>query len=116
MMHQSTAVLAAMIIATPTLAQDEGAQAVGAALGGIIGLIIIIITGALVGWLASLIVKGSGSGFWADVLIGIGGSIIAGYLLPLLGVSLGGAAGSLIAAVIGAVILILIVRAVRKSS
>ena len=35
-----------------------------------------IVVGAVVGWLAGLIVKGSGYGFWGDVLIGIGGSIL----------------------------------------
>lgn len=105
-----------MLAATPAFAQDETSEAVGSAVGGIIGLLIVIVVGAVVGWLASLIVKGSGSGFWGDVLFGIGGSLLAGYVLPLLGISLGGVVGSLIAAVIGAVILILIVRLIRKSA
>jgi uncharacterized membrane protein YeaQ/YmgE (transglycosylase-associated protein family) len=102
--------------AAPALAQDDAAQAVGAAVGGIIGLLIVIVIGAIVGWVASLIVKGSGSGLLMDVLFGIGGSFLVGYVLPLLGISLGGIVGSLIAAVIGAVILILIVRMIRKAA
>ncbi|MWD26251.1 GlsB/YeaQ/YmgE family stress response membrane protein [Aquicoccus sp. SCR17] len=80
-----------------------------------IGLLLLIVIGAVVGWLASLIVKGSGSGFWMDVLIGIGGSLLAGYVLPLLGIPLGGWVGSFIAALIGAVILILVGRLIRKA-
>ena len=105
-----------VLIAGPALAQDQAAETAGALMGGIIGLIIVVVIGAVVGWLASLIVKGSGSGFWGDVLYGIGGSILAGYVLPILGISLGGAVGSLIAAIVGAVALILIVRTLRKSA
>ncbi|WP_135506432.1 GlsB/YeaQ/YmgE family stress response membrane protein [Roseovarius aestuariivivens] len=103
-------------LAGPALAQDQAAEIVGGAVGGLIGLILVIIVGAVVGWLASLIVKGGGSGFWGDVLIGIGGSILAGYVLPAVGISLGGTVGSFLAALIGAVLLILIVRLIRKAA
>lgn len=74
-----------------------------------------IVVGAVVGWLASLIVKGGGSGFWGDVLVGIGGSILAGYLLPALGLDMGsGAVGAFVPALIGAVLLLLIVRLIRR--
>jgi len=106
----------AVVLSSSALAQDETAQAVGTALGGIIGILLLIVIGAVVGWLASLIVKGSGSGFWMDVLIGIGGAVIAGRVLPVLGIPLGGWAGSFVAAVVGAVILILMVRLIRKAA
>lgn len=106
----------AILLSGPALAQDQAAEAAGAVMGGIIGLVLVVLVGAIVGWLASLLVKGSGSGFLGDVLYGIGGSILAGWLLPLLGISLGGAVGSLIAAIVGAVVLILIVRTIRKSA
>jgi len=99
----------------PALAQDGSAEAVGAAMGGIIGLLIVIVVGAVVGWLASLIVKGSGSGLLMDVIFGIGGSFLAGYLLPMLGVSLGGAVHNFNTAVIGAIVLILIFRLIRRA-
>jgi uncharacterized membrane protein YeaQ/YmgE (transglycosylase-associated protein family) len=105
-----------LAFAPPALAQDETAQAVGTAVGGIIGLLLVVIIGAVVGWLAGLIVKGSGSGLLGNIAAGIGGSILAGYVLPLLGVSLGGTIGSFIAALIGAVALILIVRLIRKAA
>lgn len=106
----------ALLSTGPVLAQADPAEAVGAAMGGIIGILILIVIGAVVGWVASLIVKGSGSGFWVDVLIGIGGSILAGWILPLLGIGLSGWVGAFIAAVVGAVVLILIVRLIRKAA
>lgn len=90
-------------------------EQIGTGFGILAGLLIVIVVGAIVGYLASLIVKGGGSGFWSDVFIGIGGSILAGWLLPLVGIHLGGIAGSLIAAVIGAVVLLLIFRMIRKA-
>ncbi|EPX85326.1 GlsB/YeaQ/YmgE family stress response membrane protein [Salipiger mucosus] len=116
MRHLSFAGLA-VLAATPVLAQEAGGgEVAGAVLGGVIGLLLTIVIGAVVGWLASLIVTGSGSGFWGDVLFGIGGSILAGYVLPLLGISFGGALGSFIAALVGAIALILIVRMIRKAA
>lgn len=105
-----------LLAATPALAQDDATQAVGAAAGGLAALLIIAVIGAVVGWAASLIVEGSGSGLVMDIIFGVGGSFLAGYFLPLLGISLGGMIGSFIAAVIGAVILILIVRLIRKAA
>jgi uncharacterized membrane protein YeaQ/YmgE (transglycosylase-associated protein family) len=49
------------------------------------GLIIIAVVGAVIGWLASLIVKGSRFGLWGNMLIGFGGSAIGSSLLPALG-------------------------------
>ncbi|MBF9030571.1 GlsB/YeaQ/YmgE family stress response membrane protein [Rhodobacterales bacterium HKCCE3408] len=107
----------AALAALPTAAfSQDAAQAVGAGVGLVIGLLIAIVVGAVVGWIASLIVGGSGGSFWVDVLVGIGGSLIASYLFPAIGIPLGGGAiGAFIAAVIGAVILLLIIRLVRRA-
>ncbi|AXI44478.1 GlsB/YeaQ/YmgE family stress response membrane protein [Sulfitobacter sp. SK011] len=106
-----------MLAATPTVAQDNAARAVGAGVGLLIGLAIMILVGAVVGWLAGLIVKGSGYGFWGDVLIGIGGSILAGFIFPLVGFEVGTSIlASIIPAVIGAAILLLIIRTIRRKS
>jgi uncharacterized membrane protein YeaQ/YmgE (transglycosylase-associated protein family) len=87
-----------------------------AAAGGLIGLLIVVILGAVVGWLASLIVKGSGSGLLFDILIGIAGAFFAGWLLPAMGVPLPGSQiGSFVAAVVGAVALLLILRVIRRA-
>lgn len=53
--------------------------------------------GAVVGWLAGLIVKSGGSGFGGNVLIGIARSSLAGFLRPLVGVTFGqGTVGALV--------------------
>ncbi|WP_417724350.1 GlsB/YeaQ/YmgE family stress response membrane protein [Salipiger sp.] len=103
----------ALLVAGPAFAQDATAETLGGAVGGVIGILIVVVVGAVIGWVASLIVKGTGSGLLADVLYGVGGAFLAGYLLPLLGLPLG-TIGSIIAAVVGAILLILIVRLVRK--
>ena len=101
--------------ASPAIAQDQTAEAVGAGLGLVIGLSIAIIVGAIVGWLASLIVKGSGSGLLTDILIGIGGSIVASFLFPALGLTFGGnTIAAILSPLIGAVILLLIIKLIRR--
>ncbi len=71
--------------------------------------------GAIVGWLASVIVKGSGNGLLADIIIGIVGANIAGWLFPAIGIPLGTTiVGVVISSVIGAVLLLLIIKLIRK--
>ena len=54
-------------------------------------LIAWLLIGAIAGWLASLIVKGHGLGLAGNIVVGIVGAVIAGWLLPLIGfVFLGG--------------------------
>ena len=79
-------------------------------------ILIWLLVGAVAGWLAGLVVKGGGFGLLRDIAIGIVGAFIGGWLLPRIGVNLG---GGLVAAVgsatIGAVVLLLILRLVRRS-
>jgi uncharacterized membrane protein YeaQ/YmgE (transglycosylase-associated protein family) len=80
-----------------------------------VGLIIWLIIGGVAGWLAGQIVKGGGFGLVGNVILGIVGSVIAGYLLPLIGLNIGGdVIGSIINAVIGAVIALVVVGMVKK--
>jgi uncharacterized membrane protein YeaQ/YmgE (transglycosylase-associated protein family) len=79
-------------------------------------LVITLIIGAVAGWLAGLIVKGYGFGLLGNIIVGIVGALIASLLLPYAGLSLGGGiAGAIIAATIGAVILLLVIGAVRRA-
>jgi uncharacterized membrane protein YeaQ/YmgE (transglycosylase-associated protein family) len=80
--------------------------------------IIWIILGALAGWIASRIMGTSKEqGFLMDVIIGIVGAFIGGFVMNLLGST--GTTGlniwSIIVAVIGAVILLAIVKAFRRA-
>jgi uncharacterized membrane protein YeaQ/YmgE (transglycosylase-associated protein family) len=81
----------------------------------LVAFIIWIVVGAIIGWLAGLLIQGGGFGFIVDALIGILGSVLAGWLFPRLGISLGGGVvGSVIAAIIGAAIVALAVRLLRR--
>jgi uncharacterized membrane protein YeaQ/YmgE (transglycosylase-associated protein family) len=77
-------------------------------------LIIFLLIGALAGWLAGVIMKGGGFGLIGDIVVGVLGSFLGGWLLPKLGLSIGGDFGGFITAVIGAVILLFIVRLIEK--
>lgn len=76
-----------------------------------------IIVGGIAGWLASLVVRGTGLGILGDIIVGIIGGFIGGLLLSLIGGA--GFTGfnlwSLIVAFIGGVVLLLIVRAFNGS-
>ena len=78
------------------------------------GIILWLILGGIAGWLAGLIVRGSGLGIIGDIIVGIIGGFIGGFIVSLFGGT--GVTGfniwSLIVAVIGAVVLLLIVRLV----
>lgn len=77
-------------------------------------LIIWIVFGALVGWVASMLM-GSGGGIVWDVVVGIIGAVIGGFIMNFFGQS--GVGGfnlySFVVALIGACVLIAVVRAVR---
>ena len=77
-------------------------------------LIIFLVIGALAGWLAGVIMKGGGFGVIGDIIVGILGSFLGGWLLPKVGLSIGGDFGGFITAVIGAVILLFVVRLIKK--
>ena len=82
------------------------------------GIITWIVLGALAGWIASMIVgKNSEMGAFANVCIGIAGAFIGGFVFNLItGVGFTGFnLWSLVVAIIGSIILLLIINLVQKS-
>jgi len=86
------------------------------------GLIILVIVGGILGWLASIVMRTDGQqGIFLNVIVGIVGALLAGFILnPMLG---GGnimagdfSASSLLVSFIGAVVLLAIVNLVRRGS
>ena len=72
-------------------------------------LLIILLIGAIAGWLAGQIIQGTGFGLLADIVLGIIGAFIGTWLLPQLGIRVGtGIVAAIIAATIGAVVLLII--------
>jgi uncharacterized membrane protein YeaQ/YmgE (transglycosylase-associated protein family) len=79
-------------------------------------LIVWLIVGALAGWIAGQVVKGGGFGLIGNIIVGILGSIVAGYLFPVLGIQLGaGLVGAVIHAAIGAIILLFVLSLIRRA-
>ena len=78
-------------------------------------LVIILLIGAVAGWLAGLIVQGTGFGLIGDIVIGVVGALLAGLLFPALGIHFGaGIIAQIIAATVGAVLLLVIARLVKR--
>lgn len=83
----------------------------------IVALLITLAIGAAAGWLAGVLVEGAGFGLLWNVIIGIAGAFIAGWLFPRLGFRLtlaGGIIGAIVTATLGAVVLLLVVNLIQR--
>lgn len=65
-----------------------------------------LLIGGVAGAISGRIMRGKGFGCLGNVIVGVIGAYIGGFLLPLLGVSTYGSLGSLISATIGALVLL----------
>jgi len=74
----------------------------------ILSIVLTILIGALIGWLAGLLMK-SKHGFWLNCLLGIVGAALGGWLAGILGIG-GGLIVKLLIEVLGTCLLIAIVR------
>lgn len=78
-------------------------------------LLILLLIGGVAGFLAGVIVKGYGYGIVGNILVGIVGAVIAGALLPRLGLFPGGdIVGQIISATIGALGLLVVIGVLRR--
>jgi uncharacterized membrane protein YeaQ/YmgE (transglycosylase-associated protein family) len=75
-----------------------------------VGFIAMLVIGALAGWIAERFTR-SEHGLLTNIIIGIAGAFIGGFLASMLGISVRGFWGTLIAAIVGATLLIVIFRA-----
>jgi len=80
-------------------------------------LIGFLLIGVVAGWLAGKLMQGGGFGFWGDMVVGVVGAFVGGFLFRLLGIggAEGGLIGSLVVAVIGAVVLLFVIRLVKRA-
>jgi uncharacterized membrane protein YeaQ/YmgE (transglycosylase-associated protein family) len=78
-------------------------------------LIAWIVIGAIAGWLAGLLVKGYGFGLVGNIVVGILGAAIAGFLASYLHLYTASTVGNIVAATIGALILLFLVGLVRRT-
>ncbi len=74
-----------------------------------------ILIGIVAGWIAGLIMRGHGFGLVADLVIGVIGAVIGGFIFQLLGIDAYGVPGALAMSVLGAVVLLAIASALRRA-
>jgi uncharacterized membrane protein YeaQ/YmgE (transglycosylase-associated protein family) len=80
------------------------------------GFVWFILIGLAAGWVAGQLMKGGGFGVVGDIIVGVIGALLGGFLFRTLGVSAGGGLlGSLIVATIGAVVLLFLLRLIKKA-
>jgi uncharacterized membrane protein YeaQ/YmgE (transglycosylase-associated protein family) len=78
-------------------------------------LLILLLIGAVAGFLAGIVVDGYGFGLIGNIVVGIVGAVFGGWLLPQLGLFPGGnMTGQIISATAGAVVLLLLISFVRR--
>ena len=75
-----------------------------------------ILIGIAAGWLAGQILKGGGYGLVGDLIVGVIGALLGGWLFGLAGIATFGLIGQLVVATIGAIVLILLLRLIKKKA
>ena len=79
-------------------------------------ILVILIVGLIAGWLAGKIARGRGFGCITDIVLGLIGSFLGGWIFIKLGIFGGGFLYSLTAATLGAVILVSIAHLFGSSN
>jgi len=78
------------------------------------GIHLVYLDRVVAGWLAGQFMKGGGFGVIGDIIVGVLGALLGGFLFRSFGVSLGGGLlGAIIVATIGAIVLIYILRVIK---
>jgi uncharacterized membrane protein YeaQ/YmgE (transglycosylase-associated protein family) len=78
-------------------------------------LIWFLLIGLIAGWLAGKLMRGAGFGVIGDLVVGVLGAFIGGWLFSLLGITTWGVLGSILVALCGAILLLWVVRLVRPA-
>jgi len=81
------------------------------------GIFMWVIVGAIAGFLASKVLTGKGMGLLWDIIVGILGAFLGGWLAGLAGIPVSSGSftvGGVVAAFVGAMILLVVFRAVTK--
>lgn len=78
------------------------------------GIIWSLIIGGIAGWLAGQFMKGSGYGIGINILLGLVGGFVGDLVFGLVGLDATNIIGRIICATVGAVLVIVLARAIRK--
>ena len=73
-----------------------------------------ILIGLVAGWLAGVIMKGGGYGVVGDIVVGVVGALIGGWLFTRMGGTSVGLLGAIVVATVGSIILIFLLRLVKR--
>ena len=77
--------------------------------------IVFLVIGGIAGWLAGLIMKGGGFGLVGNIVVGILGALLGGWLFKVLKISIGGEwIGPIVTATVGAIVLLFVIGMIKK--
>ena len=83
-------------------------------MGSLLSFVIFILVGAAAGWLAGKLVNAGGKGFLLNIIVGIIGALLGGWLLQLVGISWHGLFGQFCTSVLGAAVLLILLSLFKK--
>ncbi|HOW75271.1 MAG TPA: GlsB/YeaQ/YmgE family stress response membrane protein [Candidatus Competibacteraceae bacterium] len=78
-------------------------------------LIGFLLIGLIAGWIATNFMRGSGMGLVGNLIIGVIGAFVGGFLFRLMGFAAMGLIGHLITATVGAIVLLYAVQVLKKA-
>lgn len=73
-----------------------------------------LLIGLLAGWLGGQIMRGSGFGLIGNLIVGVIGAILGGFLFGLFQIQAAGLMGELVAATVGAVVLLFLLGLIKR--
>ena len=73
-----------------------------------------LIIGGIAGWLAGKITRGTGFGLFGDIIVGVIGALIGGFLFGLAGLASFSLLGSLLTATVGAIVFLFLARMLKR--
>jgi len=79
-------------------------------------LIVFLFIGGLIGWIAGLIIRGRGFGILGDIVIGIVGAMLGGWMAEVIGLSINSSLGEFLMAIVGALVLVGLTRFVVREA
>jgi uncharacterized membrane protein YeaQ/YmgE (transglycosylase-associated protein family) len=80
-----------------------------------LSILMFLVIGGVAGWAAGQIMQGGGFGLVGNIVVGIVGAVIGGLMLDVLGFHAGGLLARLITAILGAVVLLYLVKILKRT-
>jgi uncharacterized membrane protein YeaQ/YmgE (transglycosylase-associated protein family) len=77
-------------------------------------LLLFLLIGLAAGWLAGQILRGHDFGLVGNLVVGVIGALLGGFLFQAVGIAAYGLLGSLLCATVGAIVLLLLLKLLRK--